>query len=459
MKIDMLFNRFILSVFLLFRLGYSFETFDSLHQKSVNFAKQISFSTSNNRIESIASKDPSKKSVIVQQANAVRPIVDSKVLSLINNFLSYKKQYGIAVEQSVYKNMDVSSFIDRLLTKRPLMFMTKSDLYLLRDGKKGETEFELVGTRLEKEYLGLDEYLSYDEMQISSLIGVSVPTFFINNGSRHNKGKLGLKGEYQEIGVYTGLVGARFEKPGLMEWQHMIITPEQNTECNGYGLNDEALVRNRLLDIWAEFYWEHFPTFLEVQDDVHGRYIKLSSSMYLNVSIYKKRLKMVIKPFLIDANDRAEEQHTHAYCHVVGLGLGVWQISSLQAKLMLEVYDEVIHECSLDNISDIDFSWFPDEYTPCGSVGHMQFIQTNGNCLRIHFSKRDPTDKLLGTDENKLLVAMYAWDGNSYPGNEYWDGQLTASGDPAAACCSTIAELQNPLINSNVSSEKLFVVR
>ena len=47
-----------------------------------------------------------------------------------------------------------------------------------------------------------------------------------------------------------------------------------------------------------------------------------------------------------------------------------------------------------------------------------------------------------------LVVAMFAWDGNSFVGNEYWEGALAASGDPAAASCSFIPQLLNPDINS-----------
>jgi hypothetical protein len=27
---------------------------------------------------------------------------------------------------------------------------------------------------------------------------------------------------------------------------------------------------------------------------------------------------------------------------------------------------------------------------------------------------------LVGDDEDKLICSMYAWDGNAFPGNEFW---------------------------------------
>jgi hypothetical protein len=39
-------------------------------------------------------------------------------------------------------------------------------------------------------------------------------------------------------------------------------------------------------------------------------------------------------------------------------------------------------------------------------------------------------------------------------GNEYWLGSLSASGDPAAAACSLISELQNPFVNPTLTQSE-----
>ena len=68
------------------------------------------------------------------------------------------------------------------------------------------------------------------------------------------------------------------------------------------------------------------------------------------------------------------------------------------------------------------------------------------NCADINIStgKREPAEFL--NDPDKLLVANWAWDANSFVGNEYWDGMLATSGDPAAASCSFVAYLGNPYV-------------
>merc|ERR1712083_566924 len=65
----------------------------------------------------------------------------------------------------------------------------------------------------------------------------------------------------------------------------------------------------------------------------------------------------------------------------------------------------------------------------------------------VKSGRRAPADPLESPFSQCLPVSMYAWDSNSFPGNEYYHGMLSASGDPAAASCSTISFVQNSEIN------------
>jgi|SRR5579872_3075195 len=452
--------------------GDQLSAFNRLVERSDAFDRDIcSFPIQTNRIKTIAGHDQNKQRIIAEQAKATRPIIDAKVLDLIDKFLAHKRQYGTFVEKKLYKSSikHRNAFIDRLLTKRPIVFYTPFDsCYLGKQVQGTGRNFTAIGTKDEKSPLLLRNYISYDEMQISALLGVSTPTYFINNGNRYNAGKPDewiLWPSYQETGIYVGLVGARFEKQGLMDWQHMVVTPEQNTVANGYGdgLKNPSTPRARLLKIWSDFYGVSFATYEQAQQSEalgDTRFIEMENKdAYLDTWVYKERLKLVLTPFFADANNRAMTVGTKAYCHIVGLGLGAWGVDERQAYYLIAACGEILSTRKFSSIADIDFSYFPKAYKTMDGVPDKGNYTKGGNTITIHFSTREPAAKLQGADKDKLLVAMYAWDGNSYPGNEYWIGSLSASGDPAAACCSTIAELQNPLINPNVSHKNLFIAR
>ncbi|MEM6345559.1 MAG: DUF4804 domain-containing protein [Bacteroidota bacterium] len=427
----------------------------SYQQLSERSAQQsYAFPLQSNRIAQITGPpfhyDPKE---IERHAANVRLLIHPETRQLAQDFLALARQKGSSVERSLYRQIELDAFIRKLIVKRPLMFMTESDAYLLRDGRTlGNGGFEIIGTEQEKAPLVLAEYNSYREMQLAALLGVSVPTYFINEGDRFNKGYVAPKGSFEEQGIYSALVGARFERSNLMEWQHMIITEEQNTAANGYG--PEAEGGDWALPIWAEFYDSRcaerlsFPDYATASQDQSGQYVEFPADYsfekpyYFNRSVYKTRLRRVVEPFLRDANERAKEANTTAYVVAVGLGIGVWAIESikdLQASLQVEAYLDTLAANDFSHISDLRFSWFPESTHPYAA----QFPAG----ISVSFDQQSPMVKLLGADQGKLLVANYAWDGNSYPGNEYWQGSLAASGDPAAMCCSTLGELQNPDIN------------
>jgi len=370
--------------------------------------------------------------------------------------------------------MSPADFVARTILKRPLVFYTSHDISILRDGTTPPAEeWKLVGKDEEGDSVKLEDYMSYSEMAISALIGTCTPTFFINNGSRNNAGS--ISASKQPFGYYFGLVGARFEIKTLMESQHCLILEEHNIPEKGYGPDaDQNIPETKLLAIWAEFYQQgdgakyFFPTFSSVvsftttnpsQTIYHkhqpNKYVK---PYYINIPVYQKRLRLVIEPFLLNISEIISLTGKKAYVCVTGLGLGSWGITAEQAQWQVEVYAQVMRERRLSGISDINFLFFGEGVKMCGGVrdGEVMEVPEHGNFVKIHFSTQNPVEELVGEDADKVLFANYAWDGNSFPGNEYWRGAIGASGDPAAACCSTIAELQNPYINKEFE-RRLFI--
>ena len=496
-------------------------------------------------------------------------ICNGTVIPLIKDFLAYKLKYGNDMEKKLYKDMKIYSFINRLMTLRPICFLNRGDDYILRNGKAGHGWNNM----------DLNEYMSYDEIILAALMGISSYVQFINNGNRNNCGYYNKNiNEYIPYGIYTGLVGPRFEKKYVMEYSLMVVDNEQNVAQNGYGkqgnINDEkeqkisdydGNAKKEWFNMFAKWYnVDSIPTFKEVDtmfknisvmendnvfmnkliqlikkhnndvllgilwtvigddmdvalydnnkitksqfdayneeqkmeymedklkieadmakmfmnkynahqlndmnsvDDIskkvkqniilihkmEDRYVSNSNSNYLDKIMYRKRLTTILEMFLFDCDYRAKCVNKKAYIHIVGLGLGVWALNGYkitQYNIFVDIMKDIILNTDLLNISCINFSHFKGD---CIKIFNNK---KNINNIDIIFDKRNISDILSGKYIDNLLCGMFAWDGNSFVGNEYYQGMLSASGDPAAASCSTLPYIQNPLINIEYISGK-----
>jgi hypothetical protein len=419
------------------------------------------------------------KKQVLEDAASVRIILTTETLNLAREFLAVKMIHGCEAEKLVYNEMSPEDFILRLISKRPVAFAKDSgEAHMLRGGR-GKLSFGYpLSMKMEDQNMGpgklvFSEYISYDEIAVSAMISVSSSSFIFNDCGLLNMSEFKLDSSHEERGVVIGSVGARFEESGVMEYAQMLVTKNQNTAKDGYGPYDEAknagasaetLAMRRL---WSQHYGvDHLPTYDEVLRDSKApessgfakRYSIFKESKdeysFFNVEFYKKRMLATVVPFLMDANLRGKEAGKEVHVRVMGTGLGVWlpnydEAGPVVTQALYEVYAEAIQSLPKDrSIRVVEFNSFPIEYDD-----HVfSSAESSGITIKsTHYTRGENQASRLPDSDGpaRLLVMQYAWDGGSFPGNEYWMGYLDSSMDPAIASCSTVADLQNSVINED----------
>ncbi|KAI0860044.1 hypothetical protein F4860DRAFT_480771 [Xylaria cubensis] len=363
------------------------------------------------------------RETIKKDAASTRIVIHSRFPRLVQQFLAHKRQHGSSVEKAFYHaEWTWQQQVARLVEKRALVFLGGGDYTVLRSGEHiggAFMQWDRIGTEEEKlnSHLFLKDYLSYDEIMLSSLIGVSGPSFFINDGRRINAGRRDEVGEFESRGIIVGLVGARFERKDRMDSTYVLKSvrnPRQHPE---------------LKDIFFEFFG-----------------CRRNSTLGIDPDMYKARIRITADILFLEASRRAKDVGKKAHVYVVGLGLGVWAVDSSQTKLYVEAFLESLADLGdeLHHIGTVEFAYIKEVL---GFQSQSMVFGPSRTAIDVKFSKRNPAANLRGTDAGHLLVLSFAWDGNAFPGNEYWVGSLDATGDPAAACMSTIGELHNPMVN------------
>ena len=435
--------------------------FTQLVKFETNFYDKIcEFPTIHNRLGVVAGDDIVKQQRIVEHAKGVKALIHPKVASFINKVFLHKKQNGNDLEKNLYQNMSFSDFLLRLYKERPLMNYTVEEKYLLQEKDQNNKNIYGSGKGNFDRINENGRYTTQEERRLAGFLGVSSKVSFVNDGRRFNKGEAYGSDSFINEGVYAGLVGACFEQ----EW----LAPYKFILRNKLTIEDSVMK-----NLWLALFGITLETDEVVQQALRiydtSRYVEVyinREQCIFDKEIYKKYMEFVIQPFFVDGNERAKEIKKQAYLHIIGLGAGEWGVKDkqnnstpMQEQCIIDLCLKMIEDGDYENISDLDFSWlnagkyqigdknFEWEGRGSTKVFNEEITFKNGKTIRVHISLRNPADLFPEEDKEKLLVAMYAWDHGSLPGNEYWVGALTISGDPAAASSGTVPQMHTPHMN------------
>ena len=367
-------------------LAVTLDNLGTLKQKSDEFSRRNKFGCESTKCVELEKRGFTEEELLAN-ANSAYPIIHHRVYDLMNKFLDMKRNVGSKVEKDIYKEVSIESFIDRLVSKRPLVFVGALDTYVLRDqgegewveGKMGADVWHTIGTDKEKEPLVMADYLTYDECKLAALVGASTFTVTANKGGRKNSGVwAGDEEDWERRGLIVGLVGPRMHKEGAMECQEMRVMEEQNSK---------SVAKDSVLQLFANFYgMERVATYKEVKRAFDHKGVgalaalkrtfqrggvqvqtedflpvlttrPITEQSYLHLPAYTQRIRIVADMLLADANDRARREGKMAFVHVVGLGLGVWQISPEQKPIFAGIFLDALVDLKPDHVSDLALSW------------------------------------------------------------------------------------------------------
>ncbi|XP_061402774.1 uncharacterized protein LOC133338624 [Musca vetustissima] len=360
-----------------------------------------------------------------------------------------------SIEKAQTTNIDVAEFI-----KKSYDFPIDFPIQSCRVKSQPQEHYPIIKQQIASAYPVIHEkviILIIDFLE-HKLKYVSSYSDFINDGKRTK-----TKGE----GIVMGIIGARLERQGVMEFQDIIISENQNILKNGYGPKSieikapkKSLLKmlnlrkrnalKKLQDyrrIWNKFYEENDHLHEDVvKENNNPRYgNSLNSLLKVDYLIMKKRYAIAIDMLLLESDNRAKLAGKLAYIHMEDFWIcGVW-LAEHQESIFVETISQRLKYLLpyLNNIGVVHLGCFNSN-----EWGDLK----NGGIFKSDYHPRGGIKTIISNQppdyDNMLLIVTYAWNANALPGNEFWMRKLEDSNDASTACSTLISELHNPHINT-----------
>lgn len=406
----------------------------------------------------------------------VYPICHSVVITIINKWIKHLEanqstKYNHL--RTLYENMKLfdenlsekfkaSKLIQRFLTKRPLVFLGTDDVTRDRLFKD-----DIITTNGIKETV--QNYIMYDECIISALIGVSNETYTLRTNPfeggyyKDNLNNFKEDNRHKKV-ILVGQCGARFERKDSME----------STYINSSSIDSNSGIQRIMLDEMEKVLNDSDNMYLKQQYKVLFNKIKNPKKLdtvptnldnpndnnTIQIMRYLQRLALIYIPYILNSL-KYYKTDSNLYCRVTGIGGGEWlpnwlgdRTNTLSYGLLITLINMFIYEkFSLKkNYPNFNIELY---------IGNDIYKENESNMETIHnliaSSEKSNQIKIINQyqvsifdktthSENDCIVCQYAWDGNSFPGNEYWYGN-DGSADPAFISATALAEIQNPILN------------